>query len=153
MDEIIDGYPLCIYCCNMTFQFAMFPLLCVFYNNTIFNTSFVTLMLKDCLIVSNNVLINCHHALTILLTILFCNTQRIAILVTVAEFGSGAYNSYILAKHYDYNPEYVYWFYAITMTLSNIYCLIGLYNTPVYKFYKIPAYCLVFARQHFLLTI
>jgi hypothetical protein len=153
MDEIIDGYPLYIYCCNMTFQFALFPLLCVFYNNTVFNTSFVSLMLKDYLVVSNNVLINCHHGLSILLTILFCNTQRLAIVVSVAEFGSGAYNSYILANHYDYNPEYVYWFYAITMTLSNIYCFLGVYNTPIYKVYKIPAYGLLVVRQYFLHSI
>ncbi len=153
MDEIIDGYPLYIYCCNMTFQFALFPLLCVFYNNTVFNTSFVSLMLKDFLVVSNNVLMNCHHGLSILLTLLFCNSQSVAFIITVGEFGSGAYNSYLLSKHYDYNPEYVYWFYAITMTLSNIYCFLGVYNTPIYKYYKIPAYGLIAVRQYFLYSI
>ncbi len=153
MYEIIDGYPLYIYCCNMTFQFMLFPLLCVFYNTIVFNTSFVSLMLKDFLIVSNNVLMNCHHGLSIVLTVLFCNSQSTAIIIAVGEFGSGAYNSYTLAKHYDYSPEYVYWFYAITMTLSNIYCLFGIYNTPVYKVYKIPAYGLIVVRQYFLHSI
>ena len=159
MDEIIDGYPLYIYCISMTFQFALFPLLCVFYIPKLYQLAFISVMLKDFLVVTTDTAMNVHHTMCILFTILFSSSQNVAIIVTVGEVGSGAYNAYTLAKYYDSNVYCIYWFYAITMTLSNIYCLTGIYNIPDNKYsksnmvFKLPLYGLLFMRQYYVHTI
>jgi hypothetical protein len=150
VEVLIDGYPLYIYYINMSFQFFVLPTLCVCYNKHVYNSAFIGLMAKDFLVTTTNTLMNMHHGLCIVYTAFYCHTQNIAMIVAVGEFGSGMYNLYTLAKHFDTNVVEVYWAYVVIMTLTNIYCVVGVNNSKNSIYVKLPLYGLFFMRQHYL---
>ncbi len=115
-----------------------------------YSTLFIGLMMKDFLITSSDIVMNTHHVICILGTILFCNTQSISFIVTVGEIGSGTYNMYTLAKYYDYYPDNIFWIYAVIMTISNIYCIVGVTKNRRHFVYKIPLYILIIMRQYYI---
>jgi hypothetical protein len=152
MNQIIVGYPLYIYIVNISFQFVILPLLSVAYNRYVYNTLFTMLMMKDLLVITSDTLMNLHHGISIVGAVIFCNSQQISFIVTVAEIGSGTYNIYTLAKHYDYYQEHIFWIYATIMTISNIYCIVGITKSKFHFLYKIPFYILMFMRQYYIIT-
>ena len=150
VEELIEGYPLYIYYMSMSFQFCVLPLLCVFYNKPIYKSAFIGLMAKDFLVTTTNTMMNAHHGLCILYTMIYCHTQNVAMIVTAGEIGSGVFNVYTIAKHYDHDTlDEIFWVYAVIMTFSNIYCFISLYNLKEPIYMKIPLYGLFLMRQYF----
>jgi hypothetical protein len=151
MDEIIAGSPLYIYYVSLSFQFAVFPLLSLAYNQYLYKAAFIGLMVKDWFIapLSMDIAMTVHHIIGIWATYSFCNTQQLSWIITVGEFGSGVYNVYTLAKHYDFYVYPIYVGYAVIMTMTNIYCVVGIIRAPVRWYYKIPCVLLLCGRQYF----
>jgi hypothetical protein len=154
MDEIIAGFPLYLYYVCFSFQFAVFPLLSLAYNQYLYKAAFIGLMVKDWVFapISMDIAMSVHHIIGIWATYSFCNTQQLSWIITVGEFGSGTYNIYTLAKHYDVYVYPIYVGYAVIMTMTNIYCVVGIIRAPVRWYYKIPCIVLLCGRQYFVYT-
>ena len=150
MDEIIAGFPLYTYYICFFFQFGIFPLLSVAYNPSVYKATFIGLMMKDWLVAKMDIAMSIHHVIGIWATFYFCNTQQISWIVSVGEFGSGVYNVYTLAKHYEFYVYPIYVGYSVIMTLTNIYCVLCIIRiSSVRWYYKIPCLVLMVARQYF----
>ena len=150
MNEIIAGWPLSVYYVCMSFQFALFPLLSIFYNQYLYNAAFIGLMAKDFLVAKMDMSLTVHHVIGVWATYSFCDTQQMSWIITVAEIGSGMFNVYTLAKHYDFYIYPIYLGYSVIMTMTNIYCCLGIIrNSKVKWYYKIPCLLLLCGRQYF----
>lgn len=150
MNEIIAGFPIYIYYVCMAFQFAVFPLMSLLYNPYLYKVAFIGLMAKDFVVAKMDMALTVHHVIGIWATYSFCNTQRLSWIVSVGEFGSGMYNVYTLAKHYDYHVYPIYLGYSVIMTMTNIYCCVGIVRAPGIRwYYKAPCLVLLCARQYY----
>ena len=120
------------------------------FNQHLYKATFIGLMVKDWFICQMDIAMSVHHIIGIWATYSFCNTQQISWIVSVGEFGSGVYNLYNLAKHYDLYVYPIYVGYAVIMTLTNIYCVLCIIRiSSVRWYYKIPCLALMVARQYF----
>ncbi len=150
MNEIIDGFPLYSYYICMSYQFVFFPLLTVWFNQYIYKTAFIVYMIKDFYIVTMPMSLTVHHVISCWGTYSFCDTQQLCWLITVGEIGSGMFNVYTLANYYDFYVFPIYLLYSVIMTLTNIYCWLGLFRKlHVQWYYKVPIFLLLYARQYF----
>lgn len=95
-------------------------------------------------------MIAAHHLVAIVGCMYYSNTIEDTYTLGVAEFGSGMYNTYILAKQYNTNVEIAYALYAITMTMANLQLLLYINNHREKRMYiKAPFYILVITRQYY----
>jgi hypothetical protein len=138
-------FPLELHTCS---QFMLLPL-SIYADTNVFNMIFCFLLMKD-FIYKISYLIAAHHLLGILGCLYYSSTIEDTYTLGVAEFGSGMYNTYILAKQYNTNIEIAYALYAITMTLSNLQLLLYLNSHREKRMYiKAPFYILVITRQYY----
>lgn len=119
----------------------------------LFNVLFCCLLLKDFLY-KINYLFAVHHMISIFGCIGYSRTQGDVRGLAIAEFGSGMYNIYTLAKQYNISVEIAYVLYAITMSLSNIHLLIYITNHREKRLYiRAPFYVLVLIRQYYIYIV
>ena len=138
-------FPLELHTCS---QFMLLPL-SIYADTNVFNAIFCFLLMKDFLY-KISYLIAVHHLLGILGCLYYSSTIEDTYTLGVAEFGSGMYNTYILAKQYNTNVEIAYALYAITMTLSNLHLFLYIKNHREKRMYiKAPFYILVITRQYY----
>ena len=135
-------------------QFLLLPLsMYTSYNDydiEIFNIIFCCLLLKDFLY-QMSYMIAIHHIIALLGCIAYSNTRTDTNTLGIAEFGSGMYNTYLLAKQYNSNVEIAYGLYAITMTMSNTLLIYRIYNHREQRIYiTAPFYLLVLTRQYYI---
>lgn len=152
MFDIVAGYPLYCHYIALISQFAMFPILATFCSVGVFNAYLLTYLVKDFAYETtlvDNVLI-AHHIIGIWATVCFSRSNSETWIITVAEIGSGSYNLYTLAKAYENNVDAVYAFYAVVMSLSNIYCTISVLRHKTRWYYKVPVLALIIGRQVFM---
>jgi len=118
-----------------------------------FNVLFCCLLLKDFLY-KIEYLFAIHHMIGIFACIGYSRTPYDVRGLAIAEFGSGMYNIYTLAKQYNIRVEIAYALYAITMSLSNIHLLIYIINHREKRLYiTAPFYALVLLRQYYIYII
>lgn len=146
MHEIINGFPAYTYPLCLSFQFFLFPLMSIFQTAFVYNTIFTAFLLKDYFYEIDYIL-SAHHILAIVYLWAFCKTRREMLTFTIAEIGSGAYNLYILALHYNYHVRAIHMLYFFVMTTSNLYVIdyMRTSNKPIYL--KIPIYIVLAARE------
>ena len=150
MNEIIDGFPLYSYYICLSYQFVFFPLLTLLFNEYIYKTVFIVYMIKDFFIGTMSTILTVHHVISCWIIYSFCHTQQLSWIVTFCEIGSGMYNVYTLAKYYDFYVYPIYIGYSVIMTLTNIYCCLGLIRKlHVHWYYKVPILLLLCGRQYF----
>jgi hypothetical protein len=118
-----------------------------------FNVLFCCLLLKDFLY-KIEYLFALHHLIGIVGCIGYSRTPGDVRGLAIAEFGSGMYNIYTLAKQYNISVEIAYVLYAITMSLSNIHLLIYITNHREKSLYiRAPFYVLVLLRQYYIYIV
>lgn len=140
-----NKFPLELHTCS---QFLLLPL-SIYIDTNVFNAIFCLLLMKDFLY-QISYLIAAHHVLGILGCLYYSSTIEDTYTLGLAEFGSGMYNTYILAKQYNTNIEIAYALYAITMTFSNLQLILYLNNHREKRIYiKAPFYILVITRQYY----
>jgi len=123
--------------------------LSIYVDTNVFNAIFCVLLMKDFLY-QISYLIAAHHLVGILGCLYYSSTIEDTYTLGLAEFGSGMYNTYVLAKQYNTNIEIAYALYAITMTLSNIHLFLYINNHREKRIYiKAPFYILVITRQYY----
>ena len=138
-------FPLELHTCS---QFMLLPL-SIYADTIVFNMIFCFLLMKD-FMYKISYMIAAHHLLGILGCMYYSSTIEDTYTLGVAEFGSGMYNTYILAKQYNTNIEIAYALYAITMTLSNLRLFLYIKNHREKRMYiKAPFYILVITRQYY----
>lgn len=148
MFELIAGFPLYTYYIGLLSQFVLFPILAGFGHVPTFNIYFITYLAKDVAYDMDAALI-AHHVISIWGAYFFCDSPYLCFLIAVGEVGSGAYNTYTLAKHYDTYVGAAYVFYVVVMTLSNVYFVRGVVRHKINFYYKIPVLAVVVGRQLF----
>jgi len=149
MHEIINGFPAYTYPICVTFQFCLFPLMTIYNSVFVYNTVFTAFLLKDYFYEIDSIL-SAHHILAIVYLWAFCKTRRETLTFTIAEIGSGAYNLYTLARHYQLCVTQVHFVYLILMTLSNLYVIDYLRRSDKPLYVKIPAYIVLAGREYFI---
>ena len=152
MFDIVAGYPLYVYYIGLASQFFLFPLLATFCSVGVFNAYFLVYLAKDFAfetMMTDNAMI-AHHIVSMVGTAIVSRSSADAWIITVGEIGSGSYNVYTLAKVYDTNVSDAYLFYAVVMTLSNMYCVVSIVRHKVQWHYKVPLLLLIVGRQSFL---
>ena len=121
--NLIAGYPLEAYYICFGCQFIIFPLL-TWLNATavVFKTLLTAFFIKDFLydIYTATII---HHLVTTYLAWKYCNSNKVMMAFTIAEFGSGMRNMNRLAIHYNYMVMPSSLLYGSVMTASNIYCI------------------------------
>ena len=118
-----------------------------------FNVLFCCLLLKDFLY-KIEYLFAIHHLIGIFGCVAYSRTPGDVRGLAIAEFGSGMYNIYTLAKQYNISVEIAYVLYTITMSLSNIHLLIYIINHREKRLYiTAPFYVLVLIRQYYIYII
>jgi hypothetical protein len=118
-----------------------------------FNLLFCCLLLKDFLY-KIEYLFAIHHMIGIFACVGYSRTPDDVRGLAIAEFGSGMYNIYTLAKQHNTSIEIAYVLYAITMSLSNIHLLIYIINHREKRLYiTAPFYVLVIMRQYYIYII
>ena len=139
------GFPLELHTCS---QFLLLPL-SIYVDPKLFNMIFCCLLLKDFLY-QISYMFAAHHLIAILGCMYYSRTIEDTYTLGFAEFGSGMYNTYTLAKQYNTNIEIAYALYAITMTLTNMQLLLYIINHIEKRMYiKAPFYILVITRQYY----
>lgn len=149
--DIIDGYPVYVHYIGLFSQFWLFPILAMFGSINMFNAYFLMYLAKDFAyesMLADNAMI-AHHVISAWGTIYFSTTKPMCWMITIAEVGSGSYNAYTLAKAYYQDVYLVYMFYAIVMSLSNVYCIVSIVRHNARWYYKVPALALIVGRQAF----
>ena len=137
-------FPLEMHTCS---QFLLLPL-SIYVDTNVFNAIFCFLLMKDFLY-KISYLIAAHHLVGILGCLYYSSTIEDTYTLGLAEFGSGMYNTYVLAKQYNTNIEIAYALYAITMTLTNMHLFLYIKNHSEKRIYiKAPFYILVITRQY-----
>ena len=149
MDELINGFPINIYQTCLAFQFFIFPLMTLFNTVFAYNTIFTLFFLKD-YFYDIDYILSAHHILAIVYLWSFCTTKREVKTFTVAEIGSGMYNIYTLAKHYDYHVDEIHIIYFIVMTASNLYVVDYLRRSDRSILFKIPCWIVLIGREYFI---
>ena len=152
MFEIVAGYPLYVYYIGLASQFLLFPLLATVCSVGVFNAYFLAYLAKDFAfetMLADNAMI-AHHIISMVGTAIVSRSSADAWIITIGEIGSGSYNVYTLAKVYDTHVSDAYLFYAVVMTLSNVYCVVSIVRHKVRWYYKVPLLFLMMGRQSFL---
>jgi hypothetical protein len=151
LTDTVDGFPIWMYFACLFHQYALFPLFHWFASVRAFNILFTIYFLKDFLF-DMDLVLTVHHIVSLVFIYKISNTKSETGAFTVAEFGSGAFNVYTLARHYD-----VVWvsqahtFYAVVMTASNLYSvhyIVGRKDVAIP--YKLVAGALIVGRQSYI---
>ncbi len=149
MYEIINGFPEYTYPICFLFQFFIFPLMTIFNTVFVYNAVFTAFLLKDYFYEIDYIL-SAHHILAIVYLWNFCKTKREVTVYTIGEIGSGMYNVYTLARHYNYYVPQIHILYFVIMTLSNLYAIDYLRTSNKSLYFKIPIYILLAGREYFI---
>ena len=148
LTDTLDGFPIWMSFVSVLHQYALFPMFHWFASMRAFNLVFTAYFIKD-FFYDIDMALTAHHVVALAFIYKFSINKDVTRAFTVAEFGSGGFNVYILAKHYD-----VSWvsqariFYAITMTASNLYSvhyIIGRKDVAIP--YKLIAGVFIVGRQ------
>ena len=95
-------------------------------------------------------IISAHHILGMVYLWSFCKTKKEVTTFTIGEIGSGVYNLYTLAKHYDYHVTEIHILYFIVMTASNLYAIDYLQRSNISILLRIPCYIIIIGREYFI---
>jgi hypothetical protein len=113
-----------------------------------FNIVFVAYFIKD-FFYDIDMMLTIHHIVATIFIYRFSNDKNVTSVFTIAELGSGGYNVYTLARHYDVAwISQAHTFYAVVMTSSNLYAahyIIG--RKDVSLPYKLAAMAMLGGRQ------
>lgn len=144
----LNGFPVWMSFVSLFHQYMLFPMLHWFASVRAFNIVFYAYFLKD-FFYDIDMVLTVHHLVSLVFIYQFSNNKDITRTFTIAEFGSGGFNVYTLAKHYN-----VLWlsqahiFYAVIMTASNLYTVNQIVRTQgVALPYKFVAGGLLVGRQ------
>jgi len=120
------------------------------YNSVfVYNAVFTAFLLKD-YFYDIDYILSAHHIIGFIYIWAFCKTRREMLAFTIAEFGSGVYNLFTLARYYQFYVPQVHFVYLILMTLSNLYVIDYLRRSDKPLYVKIPAYILLAGREYFI---
>ena len=148
LTDTLDGFPVWMSFVCLFHQYAIFPMFHWFASVRAFNLLFVAYFVKD-FFYDIDMALTAHHLVALAFIYQFSNNKDITRTFTVAELGSGGFNVYTLARHYD-----VVWvsqahtFYAVVMTASNLYAvhyIVGRKDVAIP--YKLVAGALLVGRQ------
>jgi len=149
MDEIVNGFPLYTYPICFAFQFIIFPLMSILNTVVVYNTTLTVFLLKDYFYEIDYIL-STHHILAIVYLWSFCKTRKEVMTFTIAEIGSGVYNLFTLAKHYDYHVTEIRILYFIIMTFSNLYVMDYLLRSNRSILLRLPCLIIIIGREYFI---
>lgn len=148
LTDTVDGFPIWMYFACLFHQYALFPLFHWFASVRTFNILFTAYFLKD-FFFDMGMAMTVHHIVGLVFIYKISNTKSETRAFTVAEFGSGAFNVNLLAKHYDVAwVSHAYTFYTVIMTASNLYAIhYTLKRKDVAISYRLVAGALIVGRQ------